>query len=94
MSLIPFTFNKVALQVVTIDGKEWCRGKEICKALGYKKDRAHVVRGHVSGENVAHEYISEDRLYKLVFSRQQPLAKAFRKHCCNVIFLHIQQQLI
>ena len=39
-------------------------------------------------------YISEEGLYNLVFSSQQPLAKSFRKHCCNVMFSHIQQQLI
>ena len=60
MSFVLFTFNKVALQVVTIDGKEWCRAKEVCKVLEYKKDTAHVVRARVSGENVAHKYKLSD----------------------------------
>ena len=34
MSLVPFTFNNVALEVVIIDGKKWWRAKEVCKALG------------------------------------------------------------
>ena len=39
-------------------------------------------------------YISEEGLYELLFSSQQPLAKTFRKHCCNVMFPHIRQQLM
>ena len=31
-------------------------------------------------------------MYKLLFSSQQPKAKAFRKHCCNVLFPHVRQQ--
>ena len=33
-------------------------------------------------------------MYELLFSSQQPLAKSFCKHCCNVMFLHIRQQMI
>ena len=46
MSLIPFTFNKVALQVVTVDGKEWAQAKEVCKVLEYKKDISDVIPRH------------------------------------------------
>ena len=115
MSLVPFTFNKVELQVATI------RAKEVCKALVYKKDTAkttNIIRAHCSTENITQKYqltgvhaaatpinwpsdsqkyylyIKEEGLYELVFSSQQPLAKAFRKHCCNVMLPHIQQQLI
>ena len=38
-------------------------------------------------------YINEEGLYELLFSNQQPKAKDFRKHCCNVLFPHVQQQL-
>ena len=38
-------------------------------------------------------YINEEGMYELLFSSQQPKAKDFRRHCCNVIFLQIQQQL-
>ena len=38
-------------------------------------------------------YISEEGMYELLFSSQQPKAKEFRKHCCNVLFPHVQQQL-
>ena len=29
----------------------------------------------------------------MVFGSQQPKLKAFRKHCCNVLFPHVRQQL-
>ena len=32
-------------------------------------------------------------MYELLFSSQQPQAKEFRKHCYNVMFHHVQQQL-
>ena len=35
----------------------------------------------------------EEGMYKLLFSSQQPKAKAFRKHFCNVLFPHVRQQL-
>ena len=42
MCLVPFKLNKVALQVVTVNNKEWCKAKETCKTLEYqKKDDAY-----------------------------------------------------
>ena len=38
-------------------------------------------------------YISEEGMYELLFSSQQSKAKDFRKHYCNVLFLHVRQQL-
>ena len=38
-------------------------------------------------------YINEEGMYEVLFGSQQPLAKKFRKHCCNVMFPHIRQQL-
>ena len=38
-------------------------------------------------------YINEEGMYEIVFSIQQPKAKDFRRHCCNVLFLHVRQQL-
>ena len=38
-------------------------------------------------------YINEEGMYELVFARQQPNAKAFKKYCCNTVFPHIWQQL-
>ena len=38
-------------------------------------------------------YINEEGMYELVFGSQQFKAKNFRKHCCNVMFPQIRQQL-
>ena len=38
-------------------------------------------------------YINEEGMYELLFSSQQPKAKNFRKHCYNVMFPQIRQQL-
>ena len=38
-------------------------------------------------------YTNEEGMYELLFSSQQPKAKTFRKHCCNVLFPHVWQQL-
>ena len=38
-------------------------------------------------------YINEEGMYELLFSSQQPQTKDFRKHCCNVLFPHVRQQL-
>ena len=38
-------------------------------------------------------YISEEGMYELVFSSQQPKAKDFRRRCCNLMFPQIRWQL-
>ena len=38
-------------------------------------------------------YINEEGMYEIVFSSQQSKAKDFRRHCCNVLFPHLRQQL-
>ena len=38
-------------------------------------------------------YINEEGMYELLFSIQQSKAKKFRKHCSNVLFPHVRQQL-
>ena len=38
-------------------------------------------------------YINEEDMYELLFSSQQPKGKDFRRHCCNVLFPHVRQQL-
>ena len=37
-------------------------------------------------------YTNEEGMYELLFSSQQPKAKDFRRHCCNVLFPHVRQQ--
>ena len=32
-------------------------------------------------------------MYEMLFSSQQPNAKDLRRHCCNVLLPHVQQQL-
>ena len=39
-------------------------------------------------------YLNEEGLYEVLFGSQQPPAKKFRKHCCNVMFPHIRKQLV
>ena len=38
-------------------------------------------------------YVNEGGLHEIVFSSQQTKAKDFRRHCCNVLFPHVQQYL-
>ena len=38
-------------------------------------------------------YIIGEGMYELVFSSQQAKAKNFRRHCCNMLFPHVQQHL-
>ena len=38
-------------------------------------------------------YTYEEGMYELLFSSQQPRAKDFRRHCCNLLFPHVRQQL-
>ena len=38
-------------------------------------------------------YLNEEGMYEVLFGSQQPLARKLRKHCCNVMFPHIRQQL-
>ena len=36
--------------------------------------------------------INKEGMYGMIFSSQQPKAKNFRRHCCNVLFSHVRQQ--
>ena len=38
-------------------------------------------------------YINEEGMYELLFSSQQPKANDFKRHCFNVLFPYVQQQL-
>ena len=55
-SVMPFTFNAVYLCIVTINGKPWTRSKEVCKALKYQRQTAHVIRDNVSAEKFTYKY--------------------------------------
>ena len=34
-------------------------------------------------------YTNEEGMHELLFSSQQPKAKEFRRHCCNVLYPHV-----
>ena len=55
-SVMPFSFNAVELCVVTINDKPWTCAKKVCKALGYNKKTANIVKNHCSKENYAQKY--------------------------------------
>ena len=55
-SVISFIFNAVDLYIVTINGKPWTRAKEVCKALKYQRQTAHVIRDYVSAEKFTYKY--------------------------------------
>ena len=38
-------------------------------------------------------YTNEEAIHEIVFSSQQPKAKDFRRHCCNVLLPHVREQL-
>ena len=38
-------------------------------------------------------YVNEGGMYEVVFSSLQSKTKDLRRHCCNVLFPHVQQQL-
>ena len=38
-------------------------------------------------------YTNDEGMYKLLFSSQQSKTKDLRRHCCNVLFPHVRQQL-
>ena len=59
MSIVaPFVFNEIKMQIVTINGKDWCRAKEVCKALEYRENckTAIIIRSHCDVENLAHKW--------------------------------------
>ena len=53
---MPFAFNAVELYVVTVNGKQWTRANEVCKALKYERRTIDILRRHVSIENKRHRF--------------------------------------
>ena len=96
-SVIPFTFNAVGLCVVTINEKPWTPAQKVCRVLEYNKKTAVTAAGKLKDWPKDSQkygiYTNEERMYELLFSSQQPKAKDFRRHCCNVLFPHVRQQL-
>ena len=44
-------------------------------------------------KNLQKYIYTNEGMYELLFSSQQPKAKDFRRHCFNVLFPHVRQQL-
>ena len=42
--VMPFSFNAVALCVVTINEKPWARAGKVCRVLEYNKKTADIVK--------------------------------------------------
>ena len=55
-SVMPFTFNAVEIDVVTIREKPWTRAREVYKALRYDKKAGNIVKNHCSKENYIEKY--------------------------------------
>ena len=102
---MPFAFNAVKLYVATINEKPWTHAREVHRALEYDKaTKAADIVKHLSSREISthkyqfNEFVSDLNLdwprdSRKVFSSQQPKAKDFRRHCCNVLFPHVRQQL-
>ena len=65
-------------------------------AQKYQMSRVHAAATPINWPKASQKYdiyIREEGMYELIFGSQQPKAKDFRKHCCNVMFPQIRQQL-
>ena len=47
-----------------------------------------------NGSQKCNIYTSEEGMYELLFSSQQSNTKDFRRHCCNVLFPHLDSNLV
>ena len=87
---MPVTINKIALFMVTVDGKSWTRTREVYRMIecGKTIKNADTLNHLFSQENYAHksqltEFFSglkksqyeEVMMYKLLFPSQQPKQK-------------------
>ena len=60
----------------------------------YQMSSVHVACTPINWLKDSQKYdvhTNEEGIYELLFSSQQPKAKAFRRHCCNVLFPHVRQ---
>ena len=80
------------------------KGKDVIRehvSIENKQHRYELQRGTESeppfdwprNSQTEEYYISEEGLFELLFTSQQPKAKDFRKYCFNVMFPQIRQQL-
>ena len=101
-NIIPFSFEKLQVRVVTIDGEPWFVGKDVCDALGYK-NATDAMNQHCRG--VAKRYpisdslgrlqetrvINEPDLMRLIVGSTLPAAQAFEKLVFETILPQVRK---
>ena len=104
-SVMSFAFNTVELYVVTINKKQnenaarWVVRHHCARENIQNKHQLAAVPTVSTAINWPRDtqkldlYISEEGMYELLFSSQQPKAKDYRRHCCNVLFPQISRLL-
>ena len=83
-------YNKKTADIV----KTFCKGENVAKK--YQMSGFNAAGKPVDWPKDSQKYniyISEEGMREIVFLSQQPKAKVFRNHCCNVLFSHVRQQL-
>ena len=73
--------------------KDHCSPKNFTQK--YQMNSVHAASTPINWPKDLQKYnicICKEGMYEIVFSSQQTKAKDFRKHCCNVLFPHAQQQ--
>ena len=84
--------------------RDICKAADVVRHIGGKTNYAHKwqLTGFVSEtkpvdwpkDSQQYDiYINDKGMYEIVFSSQQLQAKDFKKHCCNVLFPQVRQQL-
>ena len=83
-------YNKITADII----KAFC-SKELF-ALKYQLSKFTVAGNFVDWPKDSRKddyYINEEGMYELVLSSQKTKVKDFRRHCCNVLFPYVRQQL-
>ena len=105
IKLFTVTINGKHCAVEVCKALEYKRkGKDVIRehvSIENKQHRYELQRGSESeppfdwprNSQTEEYYISEEGLFELLFTSQQPKAKDFRKYCFNVMFPQIRQQL-
>ena len=102
-SVMPFTFNTEDFYVC----RAWWYKKAVRQVIRHHCSSENIWHKHQlvvlpkvgttfnwSRDSQKHYLcISEEGMYELLLSSQQPKAKDFRRHCCNVLFPYVCQQL-
>lgn len=92
-----------SIRVVTINGKPWFVGTDLCRALGYTNPQK-AIRDHVDAEdkntvtirsgipgNPNMVVVNESGMYALIFGSQLPAAKKFKRWVTNEVLPSIRE---